>query len=119
MQLFQEAGIFGIPLLVLTLVILGLALRGLAAPRRHAAGARTSLLYWGGVAAVLGVLGQCSGLYNALKVIAGAEAISPARVSQGFAESFSTSLWGFGLLLAALLLAAMLQGLGGRGEPQP
>lgn len=116
MQLFKEAGMFGIPLLILTLAVVGLTVRGLTGGRERRAAAVSSVLFWGAAAAVLGVLGQCSGLYNALRAIAAAEAVSPALVARGFAESFSTSLWGFGLLLAALVLAAVLRRLGAGAE---
>ena len=106
MLLFRQAGMFGIPLLILTLVILGLTIRGLLG-RGGSAGA--PLIFWGVVAAVLGLLGQASGLFHALTAIAAAEAIDPRRVSQGFAESFSTSLWGLGLLLAAMIAAALVR----------
>jgi len=64
-------------------------------------GSLTAILFWGFAAAVMGFLGQCSGIYNALTVIAQASQIDPQLVMQGFAESFSTTLWGGGLLLAS------------------
>ncbi|MCP4574655.1 MAG: MotA/TolQ/ExbB proton channel family protein [bacterium] len=102
MQFFQASGVVGIPLAVLTLVIAGLILRAVPAVRRgDGSGAIFAILFWGFVAAVLGFLGQCAGLYNALTVIATATAINPSIVSQGFAQSFTTTLWGSGLLLVA------------------
>jgi biopolymer transport protein ExbB/TolQ len=62
-----------------------------------------AILFWGALSAILGLLGQSSGLYNSLNVIAQAQAISPNLVAQGFAESFSTTIIG----LTTLVLSAV------------
>ncbi|MGD8395265.1 MAG: MotA/TolQ/ExbB proton channel family protein, partial [Candidatus Eiseniibacteriota bacterium] len=58
-----------------------------------------AILFWGVLAALLGFLGQTTGLYKALTVIAGAREISPVMVAQGFAESLTTTLFGMVLLV--------------------
>ena len=98
MSFLMATGLFAIPLALLTLLLLGLIVR--AALRR---GGGDSILFWGFAAAVLGFLGQCSGLYHALTAIAGATEIDPRIVSRGFAESFTSTLWGGALLLVSAL----------------
>ena len=109
-----------IPLLILTVVILGLTVRGIVLLGRKPEGDVTfSILFWGFVAAVLGFLGQCSGLYNGLTAISRASEIDPRIVQQGLAESFSTTLWGGALLLIAGIAWFVLGALGKRSAPKP
>ena len=65
--------------------------------------------FWGGMAVLVGFVGQYSGIYNAATAISKAKAISPAVVAQGFAESFSSSLYGMVLLLCAAVVWYALQ----------
>ena len=59
-----------------------------------------------------GILGQFHGIYQALKVISMAQAVSPPIIWGGLAVSFSSTLAGLGILLiAALLWAALRSGL--------
>jgi len=60
-----------------------------------------AILFWGIVAAVLGLLGSFTGIYNAMSVIVRASAISPRMVMLGFQESLTTTLFGLVLLLAS------------------
>jgi len=102
MQFIKQSGVTGIPLLLLTVVIIGLIGFVIVGHRRRdVSGPLFAILFWGFTAAVLGFLGQCAGLYNALVAISGADELSPQVISQGFAQSFSTTLWGGGLLLLA------------------
>jgi hypothetical protein len=107
MQLLSSAGIAGIPLIVLSLVVGILVIRAVYCGVRGQATDLFPLLFWGFTAAVLGFLAQCAGIYNALTVIAGASEISPQVMAQGFAQSFVTTLWGGGLLLLAGLVWAI------------
>lgn len=63
-----------------------------------------SLLFWGALAAVLGILGQCLGLYNGLRAISQATEIAPPVVAAGIAQSFQATFCG----LTVLLIAGML-----------
>jgi hypothetical protein len=67
-----------------------------------------AIFFWGGVAAVLGFLGQFSGLYLGLQGIADATTLSPSRVAAGIAASCSSSILGLGLLFAACLVGLLL-----------
>jgi len=112
---FFEMGIFGFPLVFLAMVIAFLIVKkavdllarpGLAPPdREKGIGA---ILFWGAIGALLGVLGQLTGIYNALRAIVQADAISPKVCAIGLAESFTTTLFGLTLLLVAALAWAAL-----------
>ena len=115
MQFIKMSGMFGVPLLILTVVIAGLIIRAaMTLKRKSAEGTVFSILFWGFVAAVLGFLGQCSGLYNGLTAISRASEINPRVVQQGLAESFSTTLWGGTLLLVSGVAWFVLRSVGGR-----
>ncbi len=60
-----------------------------------------AILFWGGMSALLGIMGQLQGIYNALNVIRQAKEISPAVVMQGFSESFTTTIFGLWILAVA------------------
>jgi hypothetical protein len=61
------------------------------------------ILFWGGFAAVLGLLGQTVGIYIALTVIRDAAEIAPWIVVEGFMVSFTPTLIGLLILSFALL----------------
>jgi len=63
-----------------------------------------SILFWGGFAGVLGLLGQFSAVYKSLSVIISAPAIDPKRVMLGMAESFHTTLFRLTICLISGLI---------------
>lgn len=63
-----------------------------------------SILFWGAINAVLGVLAQVTGIYNALNVIMRAREISPSVIAQGFAESFTTTIFGLTVLILSSII---------------
>jgi biopolymer transport protein ExbB/TolQ len=63
-----------------------------------------SILFWGAISAVMGVLAQITGIYNALNVIINAKEIDPRVVAQGFAESFTTTLFGLTVLILSSII---------------
>jgi biopolymer transport protein ExbB/TolQ len=106
LQLFLEGGIYMLPLLALAVVILVLTVKkaldlflreGLG--REQLERGLGAILFWGCVAAVLGLLGQLQGQYLSLRIISQAEIISPNLVAEGMAVSLITTL--FGLLQLA------------------
>ena len=116
LTMIRSAGSFGIPLTILTLLLVALIVRASWQTRRGADrpgattdGGRAAILFWGFVAAILGFLGQCAALYRALVTVVGAEALSPSVIAEGFAASFVTTLWGVGLLLIAGLAWSWLR----------
>ena len=63
-----------------------------------------SILFWGIMSALLGTLGQLSGIYNALTFIVKAPEINPHIIAEGFTISFVSTLWGlFSLLVSAFI----------------
>jgi hypothetical protein len=106
MNLLQVTGPVGIVLLLVAAVILVLTVwTVLRVSRRAGIGEPTfenclnGILFWGCISAVLGLLGQFSGLWYALGAISKAEMINPRLVAQGLMESFSTTILGLLILL--------------------
>ena len=79
-----------------------------------------AILFWGVVGAVVGLLGQATGIYLALKTVSVASEISPPLVMEGFAISFLTTIAGFLLLLLSGLAWMGLRSMyGKRGQAIP
>jgi hypothetical protein len=111
MLFIQQMGKFGYLLIMLSIVILALAIKKSADlfMRKNPSLYQLEkglhgILFWGVIAAVLGVLGQISGIYNALHAIVRATEINPRIVYMGFAQSFTTTLYG----LTTLVLSAVI-----------
>lgn len=107
----RSMGPFGILEIVLLVVIAILAIKKAVdlffRARLDAAALESGLhaiLFWGVIAAVLGVLGQVSGIYRALNIIVNAKEIDPKIVAMGFAESFTTTIFGLALFVAAAVI---------------
>ncbi len=117
MDFIREMGFYFWPLALIAVAVVGLAISSATRLRRaepvdsatveHTVNA---VLFWGGVAAVVGILGQFHGIYQALKVISTAPAVSPPIIWGGLAVSFSSTLAGLAILLIAALLWAALRG---------
>ena len=108
---FRSMGVFLFPMLIIAGVILFLAIRksvdlfgGRDLPPNRLEKGLHAILFWGIVAAVLGFLGQISGIYNALGVIFRATEISPKVIAMGFAESFTTTIFGIEIGLVAAIV---------------
>ena len=110
-RFFLACGVWGWPLLAMAIAILVLTIK--KAVDLYGGGDRSrarlerglhAILFWGVMSAVTGVLGQISGIYKALQVIIRAEAISPRVIAMGLAESFTSTLFGLTVLVAAALL---------------
>jgi biopolymer transport protein ExbB/TolQ len=106
-------GFFMWPLMILAVVILVLALVNairLFGQRDARSAVRSSvnaILFWGGVAAVLGFLGQWNGYYKATQVILDKGpklGINPAAVILGFGEALITAVVGLTILIAAAVV---------------
>jgi hypothetical protein len=124
LQIIRSAGSFGTPLTILTLLLAALIPRAFWHAQRapnHLDDAvnkgRAAILFWGFVAAILGLLGQCTALYRTLGTVVEAKALDPRVTAEGFATSFVTTLWGVGLLLIAGLAWLSLRWLARRRAP--
>lgn len=69
-----------------------------------------AILFWGVMALLLGYLGQYSGMYRSLNVIAGAPVINPSLVAKGIAESISTTIFGLVILVFSSIAWFLLRG---------
>lgn len=63
-----------------------------------------AVLFWGAIAAIVGWMGQWSGLLRSASAVMDYGAVNPTRVMLGVAESFTTSILGMALLVAASFL---------------
>ena len=117
-QFINSSGHYG--LLIAGLMLLNLALvawillklfGGGEGPDKALEGKINAVLFWGGIGAVLGVLGQVNGIYLALRIILAASEISPSVVAEGFAISFTSTILGLGLLLFSALAWMALRSL--------
>ena len=120
---FQKCGLYGWPLLAITitnLVLVILTIMKLAGDRPgNGSGLHhrvNSILFWGMIAAVTGLLGQYHGIYKGLNAIISATAISPPLIAQGFAESFTTTLWGLTVFVISAVLWLILSNQARRWE---
>jgi biopolymer transport protein ExbB/TolQ len=107
---FKSMGVFGLPMIIISIVIAVLIIKKAVdlwvkkdLPHSRLAGGLHAILFWGAVSAVFGVLGQITGIYNALGAIIKATAINPNLVAQGFAESFTTTIFGLEILLISAI----------------
>ena len=117
----RELGVTGYPLLVIAILIVWSALRvGLDLRRERSvpptrAGVN-AILYWGVLAALVGVLGTMVGFSQVAGFIAGASQISPSLVWGGVKVALSTAIAGFTLLTLAGLIWLPLQAIRERRE---
>lgn len=122
-KFLQMTGPFGIVLLAVAVVIIALAIiTAVRINNRHAVGDQkfknglNGILFWGCMAAVLGLLGQFSGLWHALGAISKADIISPRMIAMGLRESFSTTIMGLVILALASLIWFALKVLSHKGD---
>ena len=113
---YQQMGMYSWPLFlialsigVLTALSVWRLVRNEPADRERTAYGINAILFWGGLAAVVGILGQFQGIYEALNAIAVAAEVSPQVVWRGLAVSFTTTLAGLATLVVAALIWVSLQ----------
>lgn len=110
-RFLMEAGPVIFPLMVLAVVILLLVLWNSLAliagssvrsnRRRHSIDA---ILFWGGLAAVLGFLGQWIGIGRMAQAVAEHGIVSPQAVAYGISESLLTPISGMVVFVSAAFL---------------
>ena len=112
----KSGGPFMWLLMILALVNLFLIVRsairlfgGNATEAPKAAQGLHAILFWGTISALLGILGQLSGIYKALNVIMRASEISPNAIAMGFAESLTTTITGLLILFFSAIAWFALQ----------
>lgn len=108
---FKSMGPYGLPMIIIAVAIAVLAVKKSVdlfvkkdlPPYKLQSGLH-AILFWGAVSAVFGVLGQFTGIYRALGIIISAKEISPNVIAQGFAESFTTTIFGLEVLLVSAII---------------
>ena len=115
-RFLMEAGPFIWPIIFLTPVIgllfLWNAILLIVRPANSTASRHKSVdsvLFWGGVAAVLGFLGQWMGIHKLTRVIHEQGVVSPPMVAYGISESLLTPLAGMAVLVGAGILWSLLR----------
>ena len=107
LQFIRESGpvifpLFGITLLILALCVWKTIELCLKEPNpRSVEWGLNAILFWGGFSAVLGILGQFTGIYKGLNALVHAEMVNPRFVFMGLKESMNTALYGLTVLLLA------------------
>ena len=101
-------GTWALPLFIIAIAILVLSIKKVAdlyfrkdLTAAEMAKGLHAIIFWGGITAVVGFLGQLSGMYNAMQVISRATAISPQKTATGFGESLTTTIFGLQVLIVA------------------
>lgn len=122
MDVFMAGGFFMWPIAAAAVLVLGLA--ATAATRLTRDGADPgpelrsridAILFWGGFAAVLGVLGTTGGIAQMARAIEVAGGASAALVWGGVQLALVTTLFGLAVLIVSLLLwYALSLAAGGR-----
>lgn len=117
-EFIQLTGPWGVILTALIFLNLGLAAWSLVSMLSRDGKVGPSLrnrinavLFWGVFGAVVGLLGQASGIYAALRVVSRASEISPPIVMEGFAISFLTTILGLAIFLGSGLAWMGLRGM--------
>lgn len=108
MDFFVGGGVMMWPILVCTLLVLGLAARTAIADARggsaRAHSEQSAVLFWGVAAAVLGVLGTLVGVMQMADAVERAGMIQSATLWGGVKVALITSIAGTCTLVLALLL---------------
>ena len=110
MNFFIVMGFWRWPLIIFTLLIIYNLVRYSPAVMKGKAVTESvrisidSILFWGIMRVATGILGQISGIYNALNIIIKASDISPQIVMKGFSESFTSTIYGFYIFILSGLI---------------
>lgn len=109
-RFLMEAGPMIWPVILLALVIVGLVIRNAVAllgKRVEPASRRTgidAILFWGSVAALIGLLGQWLGVMKLITAIVERGIVSPKVVVFGLSESLLTPVAGMFVLVVSAFL---------------
>jgi hypothetical protein len=107
-RIFMEGGILMWPLVLIVLVVFGIVLRALwhlfvkGGNDAHAIqSCLDGLLFWGGFAVVIGVLGSAIGYNKGMTAVVNRGLANPVALWIGTAEGMVTSIAGLLVLIAA------------------
>jgi len=108
LQVFMQGGILMWPLVLIVMVLIGLVLRT-GWELAYRGGNNTALiqngldglLFWGGFAVILGVLGTVTGYHKAMSAVIAYGIVNPRAVWIGLAEGLVSSIAGLLVLAGA------------------
>lgn len=115
-DLFIKGGVFMWPLLLLAIAVAVLSIkkifelfiqRGLTKIQLESG--VNAILFWGGISAVIGLLGSFSGIFIAAGYLAKASDISPAIVWAGIQVALITTIFGLIIFIIAGILWFILR----------
>lgn len=108
LRIFMQGGILMLPMVLIVMVLCGIVLRALwhlyvrgGADAAAIQGCLDSLLFWGGFAVVIGVLGSAIGYHKVMTVIVARGILNPRALCVGTAEGMVSTIAGLLVLAAA------------------
>ena len=108
LKVFAQGGILMLPMMLIVLVLAGIVLRALwhlyVRGGSNAVAIQScldSLLFWGGFAVVIGVLGSAIGYHKVISVVEARGILNPRALWIGTAEGMVSSIAGLLVLAAA------------------
>jgi hypothetical protein len=107
-KVFAQGGLLMLPMVLVTLVLLGIVLRALwhlyVRGGSNAVAIQScldSLLFWGGFAVVIGVLGSAIGYHKVIAAVMARGILNPRALWIGTAEGMVSTIAGLLVLIAA------------------
>lgn len=104
----MQGGILMLPMVLVVMVLCGIVLRALwhlyvrgGADAAAIQSCLDSLLFWGGFAVVIGVLGSAIGYHKVITVVAARGVLNPRALWMGTAEGMVSTIAGLLVLAAA------------------
>lgn len=108
LKVFAQGGMLMLPMVLITLVLLGIVLRALwhlyvrgGSDAGAIQSCLDSLLFWGGFAVVIGVLGSAIGYHRVISVVVARGILNPRALWIGTAEGMVSTIAGLLVLMAA------------------
>jgi hypothetical protein len=108
LKIFAQGGILMLPMVLIVLVLCGIVLRALwhlyvrdGSNTVAIQSCLDSLLFWGGFAVVIGVLGSAIGYHRAMAAVVARGVVNPVALWIGTAEGMVSSIAGLLVLAAA------------------
>lgn len=105
-KFFMFMGPWKWPLLLLAFIIFFLIVKktiDLLIRRNGNTNYLNAILFWGGIAALLGIIGQLNAIWVSMNKIMLASDVSPIILHTGFLSTFSSAYFGFSVLLIAAI----------------
>ena len=108
LKVFAQGGILMLPMVLITMVVAGIVLRALwhlyFRGGSNAAAIQScldSLLFWGGFAVVIGILGSAIGYHRVISAVVARGILNPRALWIGTAEGMVSTIAGLLVLAAA------------------